>query len=355
MSRWSAALGRLVKHCSVAMLLGTACTAGLIGSAGANSAVEREIFRNALENILRDVRDQIQRRTLVPLPSQNLPMRFSGEATNVAARVEEPFAALGYAGLVRKAPPMVAPLLPAYIVGANLNASVDRSFTTGVVTNSVSITGAGDITKIGVFHTTDAISVILTGSGIFSRIPGIVTTNTTTSVGAGTIAYVNGGFSTDLTWNGMWTRTSLAAGGIAAAPNTSAASFTPNAQYKFETGHGSFFEPTVGLTYTETYTANIGKTGDNTEVHGGVRVGFQTMWDSVRVQPMVSVAAFTFVGASVAGAGVAPVTLGQVGLRASGKVNFIVTDRFQGFVEAHGNAIVNTTAYGAMGGVRWSF
>jgi hypothetical protein len=356
MNRLPRTLGRSVKHCGIAMLLGTVCAAGLVGSASANTAVEREIFRNALENILRDVRDQIQRRTLAPLPSGR--MQFIGEATNVAARVEEPFAALGYSALVRKAAPMVAAPPPAYIIGANLNGAVDRSFTAGTVTNSASITGAGDITKIGVFQTTDALSVILTGSGIFSRIPGVVTTNTATSVGAGTIAYVNGGFSTDFTVNGMWTRTQLTGAGIvAAAPNTSAASYTPNAQYKFEAGNGVFYEPTVGLTYTETYTANIGKTGDNTELHGGVRVGWQTMWDSVRVQPTVAISAYTFVGATgiAAAPGTAGIPLGQIGLRASAKVSFIVTDKFQGFVEAHGNSIVNTSAYGAMGGMRWTF
>jgi hypothetical protein len=126
---------------------------------------------------------------------------------------------------------------------------------------------------------------------------------------------------------------------------------------------------TVGFTYNETYTANFGaKTGDSTEVHGGARFRFETMWDTVKVQPSLSLAAFSIVsqsgvGGAVIGPGAIPVPgvaaavtqTGQVGGRASGKLNFLWTDKFSNFIEAHGSTIQGTDAYGATGGLRWTF
>jgi hypothetical protein len=189
-------------------------------------------------------------------------------------------------------------------------------------------------------------------------------TDSTTAVGAGTIAYVNGGFSADFTVDGTWTRSRLAAAGIS---DSSGVSYAPNVQYKFELPNTWFFEPTVGVTYTETFTANFGeRTGSSTEVHGGARIGFETMWDAVRVQPSLSLVAFSIVdqsgvgvllnaqGIPIAGGGGATKT-GDVGGRASGKLNFIWSNNFSSWVEAHGSVITNTDAFGASGGLRWTF
>jgi Autotransporter beta-domain len=202
--------------------------------------------------------------------------------------------------------------------------------------------------------------VIFTGSGIWSRSPGI---DSTTSVGAGTIAYVNGGFSTDFTVNGNWTRSSLAASGITAS---SGVSYSPNVQYKFELADAWFVEPTVGVSCTQTFNADFGaQTGDSTEAHGGVRVGTETVWNGVRVQPSISGAPFSIVSQTGGGGQIGPggnpipgaggVATGQVGGRGSGKLNFLWTETFSSYVEAHGSGIAGTTAYGAMGGVRWTF
>jgi hypothetical protein len=46
---------------------------------------------------------------------------------------------------------------------------------------------------------------------------------------------------------------------------------------------------------------------------------------------------------------------GQVGGRASGKLNVLWTPTFSSFVEAHGTDISGFSSYGALGGFRWTF
>jgi hypothetical protein len=360
---------KAAKHGAIALLLGSVCMPALvISQARADSNTDR-IIQNVIQNILQNVRDQIQRRELRanPYVGPNSALRFSGEDANTASNTDDPFNALAYNKIPTKAPPMVAPPPPAYLYGINLIGSGDESrssaggFTT--TTQSAAVTGAVDITKIGIFSAYDAVSVIFTGSGIWSHSIGV---DSTTSVGAGTIAYVNGGFSTDFTVNGNWTSSQLAAVGIAAAPDSSGVSYSPNVQYKFELGNTWFIEPTVGFTYTETYTGNFDvRTGDSTEVHGGARIGFETVVGGIRVQPQISGAAFSIVSQNGVGGAIGPGGLpipgaggtptGQVGGRGSGKLNFLWTDAFSSYVEAHGSIIENTSAYGASGGLRWTF
>ena len=112
------------------------------------------------------------------------------------------FAADLPAGTYTKAPPMVA---PTYIYGLNLIGSGDWSRAAGITVSSFGATGAADITKIGILSAYDALTFVFTGSGVWSNAPAI---DTNTAVGAGTIAYINGGFSTDFTVSGSWSSTS---------------------------------------------------------------------------------------------------------------------------------------------------
>ncbi len=361
---------KAAKHGAIALLLGSVgLPAIMVSQAKAESAADR-VIQNVVKNILENIRDQIQsRRLLTPAPGR---MQFTGEDTNLASTNDDPFGALAYAKEPRiytKAPPP-APIAatPTYMYGLNLTGSADWSRSAGITTESYGAIGSIDVTRIGVFSAYDAISFIGTGGGIWSN--SIISDNTT-ALGAGTVAYVNGGFSTDFTVNGTWTSVSLRAAGIAvASPDVSGVSYSPNVQYKFELPNTWFIEPTVGFTYTQTYTANFGtKTGDSTEVHGGARFGFETMWNTVKVQPSLSLAAFSIVsqsgvGGGTIGAGVGvPVPVvaagvtptGQVGGRASGKLNFIWTDKFSSFIEAHGSTIQGTDAYGTTAGLRWTF
>jgi len=357
-------ISKTVRSGAITVLLGSVCLTGLMGSQAKAQSVTDRLIQNVIQNILQNIRDQIQsRRLLTPPPGR---MQFTGEDANQASAKDDPFSALAYAKApYMKAPPPVAP--PMYLYGLNVTGSADWSRSAGITTESYGAIGSIDVTKIGVFSAYDAVSFIGTGAGIWSH---SILTDTTTTMGAGTVAYVNGGFSTDFTVDGTWTSVRLRAAGIAvASPDVSGVSYAPNVQYKFELPNTWFIEPTVGFTYNETYTANFGtKTGDSTEVHGGARFGFETMWNTVKVQPSLTLAAFSIVSqSSVGGAAVGPggiplpgvaagvTPTGQVGGRASGKLNFLWTSTFSSFIEAHGSTIQGTDAYGTTGGLRWTF
>jgi hypothetical protein len=332
--------------------------------AKAQSVTDR-VIQNVIQNVLQNIRDQIQSRRLLSTAPGRL--QFSGDDASVLSSKDDPFGALAYAKApYTKAPPPSAPPPPTYIYGLNMTGSADWSRSAGITTESFGAIGSFDVTKIGIFSAYDALSFVGTGGGVWSN---SILTDNTTALGAATIAYVNGGFSTDFTVNGTWTSVQLRAAGIAVgSPDVSGVSYAPNVQYKFELPNTWYIEPTVGFTYTETYTANFGtKTGDSTEVHGGARFGFETMWNAVKVQPSLSLAAFSIVSQNgVGGAAIGPggiplpgvaagTPTGQVGGRASGKLNFVWSDRFSSFIEAHGSTIQGTDAYGTTAGIRWTF
>jgi hypothetical protein len=352
-----------VKNGAVAVLLGSVCLPGIMFSPAKADSITDRVVQNVIQNILQNIRDQIQSRRLVTQTMPGRVMRFSGEDANTELGADDPFGALAYAKepkLYTKAPPPLA-ATPMYLYGVNVTGSADWSRSAGITTESYGAIGSIDVTKIGVFSAYDAISFIGTGAGIWSN---SILTETTTAMGAGTIAYVNGGFSVDFTVDGTWTSVRLKAAGIAVgSPDVSGVSYAPNVQYKFELPNTWYIEPTVGFTYNETYSANFGaKTGDSTEVHGGARFGFETMWNTVKVQPSLTLAAFSIVSQTGVVGGVGPNGLpivatatGEVGGRASGKLNFLWTDKFSSFIEGHGSTIKGTDAYGTTGGLRWTF
>ena len=98
-------------------------------------------------------------------------LRFNGETGEfdnrdpfAAKGISNPFGALGYAKS-----PVVAPPVSAWLYGVNLVGSGDRADTINVVTHVQTVTGAFDITKIGIFTATDALTFIGTGSHSWSR------------------------------------------------------------------------------------------------------------------------------------------------------------------------------------------
>lgn len=130
--------------------------------------VQREIINNTIQNIIQSVRDEIQHRRLAT-PVRRLP--FSGEDAEfnnrdpLTARGQSyPFAALAYT----KAPPM-APVTSQWLYGANLIGSGDQSYTFGTRIDTQTVTGAFDVTKIGIFTATDALTFIGTGSNSWSH------------------------------------------------------------------------------------------------------------------------------------------------------------------------------------------
>lgn len=334
--------------------------------------VEQEITQAVIQNILQNVRDQIQRRRLLTTGPGR--MQFSGEEGDFDKRnpfasndPSNPFAALAYA----KSPIMAAPALPVWIYGINGIVSGDHSSTVATVTRSITGTGAIDVTKIGIFTATDALTFVGTGSGTWSRIFGGIALemDTSTGTGAGTLAYVNGGFSADFTVSAAWTHVDRVLFGPL-PPDSSALSYTGNMQYRWDLPLGFWIEPTVGVTYTEAYTANFGtKVGDATEVHAGGRAGFEAKWMGYTIQPSWGGQWFEIVDQNGVGQGgigaVAPLAgadLGR-GIRTSGKINVIWTQNFSSYLEGHGSWVngvqtrgfVGSQAYGMMGGIRYTW
>jgi hypothetical protein len=325
--------------------------------------VEQRILANAITNILQDIRDQIQSRKLLP-PAGPGRLRFSAEESEFDNRhpfavqdSNNPFEALAYTKAYTKAPPPA----PVWLYGVNAILSGDSTTSTGSTATTWTAVGAFDVTKIGIFTTSDALTFLATGSDSWSHIPAQFF-NSSTPSGSGTLAYTNGGFSTDHTVTSSWTSNSVIGLGIAAPANSSLVSYTGNVQYKYDLGHSWFIEPTAGVIYTNFYTANLGtSTGTSTEVHGGGRIGTEVMWGGIKVQPSISAAAFEIVGVSgaggVAAAGAPNVTaqLNQLGGRGSTKLDFIWTSKFSTFLEGHISSVAGTQTVGASGGLRYTF
>ena len=315
-------------------------SAGLVQPAAAQSGseVQQEIIGNVIQNIVQTVRDEVQRRRVVPPAGM---LRFSGEVSDFNGRdlfaeqkISNPFGALAYA----KAPALVA-ATPSWLYGGNLVGSADRASATGMSVNVETVVGAFDVTKIGVFSATDALTFIATGGHSWSRAtaavpfgPAFALDGSMPSTSA-TVSYLNGGFSIDGSVLASWSRSSS---NLIFIPTTSSSSiaYTFNTQYRFDFPYSVWFEPTIGVSYSEGYTENFGtKTGDSTEIHGGARIGTEMIWMGYKVQPTVSAIAFRIVDAS------ALVGTGDLyGIRGSAKMNVIWTQNFSSYLEVHGTA-----------------
>ena len=318
------------------------------------SSVQQEIINGVIQNIIQNVRDQIQRRRIVaPAPGA---LRFNGEDGQFDNRSPfasnnpgNPFAALAYA----KSPIMAPAPVSVWLYGANLIGSGDKALTYGTETHITTVTGAFDVTKIGIFTATDALTFIGTGSNSWASATATIpllgqSLYSTIPSTSGTLSYLNGGFSADFTALASWTNVTPPSP-LILIPNSSSISYTGNAQYRFDFAYSMWIEPTAGVTYTEVYTANFGtKLADTTEVHGGARIGTEMKWMGFTVQPSLSGAVFKTVDsnistlpivAAVAAAGAPP---GLLGGRGSGKINVIWTPNFSSYIEAHGSGLAST-------------
>lgn len=355
---------------------GIIATLALAGFAAVNATpgktaemvIEQYIQQNAVQNILWTVRDQIQSRRL-DAPA-DMRFRFTGEQSDFDPRrpfeqsARHAFDALGYA----KAPAMAAPAAPTWLYGFNAIGAVDETRSAGVSTTAASGTGAFDVTKIGIFTATDTLTFVATGTGIWAHTFGL---NINTAAGAGTLAYTNGGFSTDFTTSATWSQPSAANGGFFAPPNSSTVSYTGNVQYRYDLPYKLFIEPTIGVTYTETYTANFGtRTGNATELHVGGRAGVELKWIGYTIQPQIAGQVFKNVSQSGLLAGAVPgLPLALVGTdaglggRGSARINVIWTPNFSSFLDGHAMALsgvktvgfVSTQTIGGSAGIRYSW
>ena len=345
------------------------------------SDIEQRIIGGVIQNIIESTRDQIQRRRLVP-PGR---LQFSGEEGEFNNRdpfaangMDNPFGALAYAkSPYTKAPAMAAPV-SAWLYGANLVGNADRAHSIAGDIYVQTVTGAFDVTKIGIFTATDALTFIGTGSHTWSQsynnLPPIFDGSIPST--SGTLSYLNGGFSTDFTALLSWTRTTARNAPVLfiAPPDSSSVAYTGNAQYRFDLPYTFWFEPTAGVTYSELYTSNFGtKVGDTTEVHGGGRVGFETKWMGYTIQPTLTGLVYKIVDSNfpvvaVPGQPLFAAIGSNLGGRGSAKVTVIWTPQFSSYLEAHGSGTAATSpaigvaanqagvqSYGAQGGLRYTW
>jgi len=330
------------------------------------SALQQNIINGVVQNIIQSVRDQIHGRRLVSPPGR---LGFNADESDfdnldpfAVHGSSDPSRALGYA----KAPVMAPDSGSAWLYGANVVGDGDKSVTSGTSTYVSTATGAFDVTKIGIFTASDSLTFIATGSGSWAHQGGFVSVDSSTPATSGTLSYSNGGFSTDFTGFASWTRSTVSIVAFPAAIEGSLLGYTGNAQYRFDLPYSVFIEPTLGVTYTEGYTANFGaKISDTTEVHGGARFGTEVKWIGYTVQPTLSASVYQTVDSSAVGVAGPIVPPSVIGFRSSGKVTVIWTPSFSSFLEVHAIGMTGpskpilgfstTQTTGAQAGLRYSW
>jgi hypothetical protein len=355
---------------------GVGFVASSSSSSGCYGQFQQDVLLGIITNITQGVRDQLHRRLVTPTTT-TAPLHFTGEqdtafdGQNPFAHIaaSDPFSALAYAKVYTKAPPPAA--APVWLYGANLVGSFDQSYTFGNQINIGTVTGAFDVTKIGIFTTTDALTFIGTGSGSWAHsFAGPFSQwDSTTPAGSGTLSYLNGGFSADLTVLASGTDYSSPAP-LVAPTNNSVLSVMGNGQYRFDFPFGVFIEPTAGVTYTEVYTSSFDmKVADYTEIHGGARLGTEMKWMGYTVQPVLSGAVFQIedynVSTNPIAATIIPASpnLG-LGGRGSAKITVLWNDHFSSYLEGHTSGIAGTKTVvaipalqttGAQAGLRYTW
>lgn len=321
-------------------------------SSGCYGQFQQDILIGVVSNINQGVRDQLHAR--LSTPTQPVaPLRFTGEDSEfdnrnpfAAQGMTDPFSALAYSKIYTKAPPMAAPAQ--WIYGANLVGSADTSQTFGTNISVGTVTGAFDVTKIGIFTSNDALTFIGTGSGSFAdTFSTTAQWNSSTPAASGTLSYLNGGFSADFTTLASWT--SYSANPLLFVPADNAVvSLIGNAQYRFDFPYSVFIEPTGGVTYTEVYTSGFGmKVADYTELHAGARIGTEMKWMGFTIQPTLSGAVFQIVDNSISTAPIAASIIPAspntgLGGRGSAKINVIWTQNFSTYIEGHTSGVSGT-------------
>lgn len=342
-----------------------------------NSAVQ-----SAVQSAIQSARDQVytarDARDRVNQPPVQR-SRFSAEPT-----IEDSFAALGYAPrdskspMYAKAAPVYAPSAPPItfsIWGSGTGTKEDRDAINagppvGLVPSSQSKTGVGlggaDFVKTGLFYMNDAIIIGGFGGGSDSRtttgLPFVTNTQVRTGTGGGYLAYLLGGFSSDmtLTFNSANSVTSFPVGfGPPVAVHSESYSFASNYQYRFNMDTW-WMEPTAGYVYTRNRFDNalIAGMPDYSlyRVMGGVRFGSTWAMSGIKVQPSVYGGVYEDVSRNPGlPVGAPPTDLNKLFGKGTAKLNFIMTNNFSLYVQ--GEVYGRTGVRGETGtiGARYTF
>lgn len=306
----------------------------------------QQINNNVVQNILQNVRDQIRRRRPASSPGRlgfvASEFDFDNRDPFAVRSFDDPFGALAYAKAPQKPPAVVS----AWLYGANLVGGADRSITSGTATDTSSVTGAFDVTKIGILAEDDALTFIGTGGDAWSHQGGLLNVDTSAPSTSGTLSYLRGGFSADLTSFVGWTRTNVSIAAFAPTViDGSSVSFTGNLQYRFDFPYSVFIEPGLGMTYSEGLAANFGtKISNTTELHGGARLGTEMKWMTYTVQPTVSVFAYQITDSTGLGAVGPIIPPSAIGYRGSGKIAVVWNPNFSSYLEVHASGLARSVA-----------
>ncbi|MCL2717148.1 MAG: hypothetical protein FWD68_22070, partial [Alphaproteobacteria bacterium] len=196
-----------------------------------------------------------------------------------------------------------------------------------------------------------------------TKTTGLQDTSSAIPATSATIAYLNGGFSTDFSILATW---------IPATPDSAqgsrALAYSTNFQYRYQAPHSLWFEPTIGVTYGEQFNGNFAdQCATTTEVHGGLRLGAETRWMGFKIQPTLSAVAFKVVDQSGAATQIYNRALsemvtpaGSVGVRSSAKMTVLWKENFSTYLDVHASTISspdmpNIQILGVQGGMRYSF
>jgi hypothetical protein len=352
----------------ILVVVGSLGTLGILAfwvePARAQSAadISRQVINDAIQSNLQSIRDRLQSRPVLT-PGYGQPMRFTNEGNPNQEYFDDVFGALGYAKspTATKAPSMPAmpapPPPPQWAVWATGSGDWQRSTVAGITSKASTGAGVGGIdwTKTGIFTSSDALVIGVDGAGSFTHVD-TGSKVTTPAVGA-YIAYINGGFSADFSFLAAFSDTDLGtvSPGIGSTIRTDAYSYTGDLNYRFDIPYAWWIEPTVGVTYANTFFVNEpgAATGEILTWQGGARVG--TEWvlaNGVKVQPTFTGLAYsnttekagglpgapTFVPlppgvGGIAGGTAAGTDRGQVWGKGQAKFNFVFNSQFSAYVQ----------------------
>ncbi|MCL2713496.1 MAG: hypothetical protein FWD68_02595 [Alphaproteobacteria bacterium] len=343
----------------------------LTSSPGCSAVMARSAISDTVQTTVLDIRQSVMQRILRPgVPPLDIdpaqgdvfaPRRASAPSPYPdSARAPDPGSPSGSSGGAT----LHEAIGPDWLYGVNLIGSGDKGIALNTEVSVSSVVGAVDVTKIGIFSSTDALTFIGTGIHSWTTTRGdyLPDTSSTIPSTSATVAYLNGGFSTDFTVLASWTPSTAIQVG-----DSSAIGYTANVQYRYDGPHAVWFEPTVGVTYGELFNGSFAqKTSDSTEIHGGLRFGAETRWMGYTVQPTLSGVAFKVVDQNGLEQVWSPALMntvnpsGAVGFRGSAKMTVLWTKAFSSYIDLHATTMSspempNIQVIGVQGGLRYTF
>jgi hypothetical protein len=145
-----------------------------------------------------------------------------------------------------------------------------------------------------------------------------------------------------------------------------------NFQYRFPVSSAIWLEPTVGFRYVNSqYTSSAAalglENGDAWRVQGGLRVGFESMWNATRVTTVLTGLAYSDVsvvggvisdgstGGAFAGTAILPSDAGKLRGQGIARVNFDYGNGFSTFVQGEVRGGEGLFGAGGRAGVRYQF